>query len=578
MSMASDGSSAYEGGGYSFTASGNIAQFSRYNPVANTWTALAPVPDLNNAMASMLYAPTNNKIYMFGGENVGTTTVVNTTRIYDIATNTWSTGAAMPDVRAFMASGYYNGKMYLIGGYTTGSVTPAFLQTWEYTVATNTWATKASIPAPAGFGGAGSAVVNGHIYVAGGRDANIVTLNSLWDYDIAADAWTQRANLPAALNVPGAAALGGKLYIFGGGTPFNGASTVPGKGGASNPSSVGGPAAPQATTASMLYDPATNTWTTGPSLNQARAFPGGTNVGNIAIAVGGYTGSTTTTSVEISTAPGVPCPSTTATRTVVPPTNTATATRTSVPPTATPVVPTGTPVASTNTPVAPTDTPVAPTDTAVPSVTAPAGPTNTPAPPTATATECAMNFSDVPVGYWAYGYIRWAYCRGIVSGYADGTFRPENNTTRAQISKMVVLAAGFPLVLPPGAPHFSDVSPGNPFYMVIEVAWAHGVISGYADGSFHPYQDVTRAQLSKMVIIGRGLTVITPATATFLDVPTNYWAYSYIETAVAHNIVGGYDCGGPGEPCPGRYFRPDRYATRAQLSKMLYQAFGLPSR
>ena len=43
--------------------------------------------------------------------------MVNTTRIYDIATNTWSTGAPMPDVRAFMASGYFNGKIYLVGGY-----------------------------------------------------------------------------------------------------------------------------------------------------------------------------------------------------------------------------------------------------------------------------------------------------------------------------------------------------------------------------------------------------------------------------------------------------------------------------
>ena len=49
-----------------------------------------------------------------------------------------------------------------------------------------------------------------------------------------------------------------------------------------------------------------------------------------------------------------------------------------------------------------------------------------------------------------------------------------------------------------------------------------------------------------------------------------------VETATAHQIVGGYDCGGPGEPCPGRYFRPDRYATRAQLSKLLFQAFGVP--
>ena len=38
----------------------------------------------------------------------------------------------MPDIRAFMASGYFNGKIYLVGGYSTGNISPAFLQTWEY--------------------------------------------------------------------------------------------------------------------------------------------------------------------------------------------------------------------------------------------------------------------------------------------------------------------------------------------------------------------------------------------------------------------------------------------------------------
>jgi N-acetylneuraminic acid mutarotase len=126
------------------------------------------VPDLFNAEASAVYAPNVNKLFVFGGDDPVTGTVVNTTRIYDIATNTWSTGAPMPDVRAFMASGYYNGKIYLVAGYSTGNITPAFLQTWEYDPVANTFATKTSVPAATGFGGAGAGVINGHLYVAGG--------------------------------------------------------------------------------------------------------------------------------------------------------------------------------------------------------------------------------------------------------------------------------------------------------------------------------------------------------------------------------------------------------------------------
>src|SRR5258708_26102117 len=130
--MDNDGTFAYEGGGYSFSTSGTINEFGKFNPATNTWTPLAPVPDLNNAEASGVYAPNVNKLFVFGGDDPTTGTVVNTTRIYDIATHTWSTGMPMPDVRAFMGSGYFNGKIYLVGGYTTGNVDPSFGQVWEY--------------------------------------------------------------------------------------------------------------------------------------------------------------------------------------------------------------------------------------------------------------------------------------------------------------------------------------------------------------------------------------------------------------------------------------------------------------
>ena len=71
------------------------------------------------AMASAVYYPPTNKIYVFGGQDLIVGTTYNITRIYDIATNTWTTtGTPMPDVRAFMASGYNpaNDKIYLVGG------------------------------------------------------------------------------------------------------------------------------------------------------------------------------------------------------------------------------------------------------------------------------------------------------------------------------------------------------------------------------------------------------------------------------------------------------------------------------
>ena len=78
---------------------------------------------------------------------------------------------------------------------------------------------------------------------------------------------------------------------------------------------------PDTTNSLQVYDPATNSWTSGPTLNQQRSFPAGTHVGNTAVAVGGYTGTGTTASVEINVAGGG-CVSPTPT---IPPTATPTA-------------------------------------------------------------------------------------------------------------------------------------------------------------------------------------------------------------------------------------------------------------
>jgi hypothetical protein len=188
---------------------------------------------------------------------------------------------------------------------------------------------------------------------------------------------------------------------------------------------------------------------------------------------------------------------------------------------------------------------------------------------------CPAEFTDVPAEYWAYGYIHWAACNNVVSGYADHTFRPDANATRAQIAKMAVLAAGLPLNTS-GGPHFTDVPAGHPFYTFVESAYNAGLISGYtaAGGGleFRPSAVVTRGQLAKIIVKAAGLPLVHPSTATFQDVPPSYWAFAYIETAYTHNIIGGYDL-----PGGGREFRPGANATRAQLSKMLFQAVVVPS-
>jgi len=193
-------------------------------------------------------------------------------------------------------------------------------------------------------------------------------------------------------------------------------------------------------------------------------------------------------------------------------------------------------------------------------------PANTPTPlssPTPVATwtpgPCGMRFTDLPESHWAYTYVSYLFCRNVVSGYADGSFRPNTGSTRGQFSKMLVLALDW-VPYNPLDPTFTDVPPGSTFFSYIESAHLHGVIDGYPDGRFRPNNPLTRAQVAKILVLGKAWTLVTPSNPTFSDVPTSHWAYSYIETANSHGVVDGFENG---------QFRPDLPVSRAQLAKMV---------
>jgi len=194
-------------------------------------------------------------------------------------------------------------------------------------------------------------------------------------------------------------------------------------------------------------------------------------------------------------------------------------------------------------------------------------------------------FSDVPEGSTFYAPIRCLTCRGILSGYADGTFRPNNDVTRGQLSKIVSNSANFQE--DPGPQIFEDVPPGSTFYDWVQRLARRGHISGYPCGSpgepcisgnkpyFRPNANATRAQISKIVSNARGYN--DPAGAQiFEDVPPTHGFYEWIQRLARHGAMGGYECGGAGEPCGAErrpYFRPQNNATRGQTSKIVSNTF-----
>jgi hypothetical protein len=159
-------------------------------------------------------------------------------------------------------------------------------------------------------------------------------------------------------------------------------------------------------------------------------------------------------------------------------------------------------------------------------------------------------------------------------------FKPGNTTTRGQLSKIVVLGFEFPIDTT-GGPHFSDVPPGSTFYDYIETLYNIGAITGYTDGTFRPDNWVTRGQITKIIVLSAiyadpdNWQLLSPSTNSFEDVPVGSAFFDYIETAYAHDIITGYPCDiAPAGPCvpPDNkpYFLPYSYATRAQISKVAY--------
>nr|WP_246439639.1 S-layer homology domain-containing protein [Bacillus benzoevorans] len=102
-------------------------------------------------------------------------------------------------------------------------------------------------------------------------------------------------------------------------------------------------------------------------------------------------------------------------------------------------------------------------------------------------------FKDVTAYVTGSGYIAAAVEKGIISGYADGTYRPHDSVTRAQMA--IFLNRAFTLTK--GTENgFSDVSTKMAAYQSILNVSANGIASGYADGTYRPNLAVTRGQFS----------------------------------------------------------------------------------
>ncbi|WP_158737421.1 N-acetylmuramoyl-L-alanine amidase [Alteribacillus sp. YIM 98480] len=175
----------------------------------------------------------------------------------------------------------------------------------------------------------------------------------------------------------------------------------------------------------------------------------------------------------------------------------------------------------------------------------------------------AEAFNDVGADYWAKEEISYLAEESIVDGRESGDFGPEEEVARAQAAKMMSNALSSGTIRTPASPTFSDVNTEFWAFKHIEQAAELEVFTGKKDGRFDPNGNIERAQVA--AIIGRAFfgeeAENNDSEVQFEDISAEFWAKGYIATLAENGIIEDEN-----------NFRPNENATRAEVSAYLARA------
>ncbi len=177
--------------------------------------------------------------------------------------------------------------------------------------------------------------------------------------------------------------------------------------------------------------------------------------------------------------------------------------------------------------------------------------------------------------HWAEADINLLHVRGVVEAYPDGTYRPDEPISRAEVTKLIASAFDFPEVTalddsPITFPKtFDDVRSGHWVQPYLHSIVQSGVIQGYPDGYFAPERAVSRAELAQLLFgfMGSKVEDQNQSETRFADeqkIPD--WAEKAVKWAASSGILRGF---------PDGTFRPDESTTRAEAASLLRRAMEL---
>ncbi|MFP7442449.1 MULTISPECIES: S-layer homology domain-containing protein [Bacillus] len=175
-------------------------------------------------------------------------------------------------------------------------------------------------------------------------------------------------------------------------------------------------------------------------------------------------------------------------------------------------------------------------------------------------TDASGSFKDIE-NHWAKEEMEYLIGKGVIGGYADGTFKPNEFITRAQAAIMIGRSKELP-----GEPvdtKFKDVKASVAGSGYIHALTERDIIVGYPDGTYRPHQAVTRGDASIHIDRSSRFENKTGIKNPFNDVSLEMMAYPHIMNLTGNGIASGFADG---------TFRPNQPITRAQFSVFMARA------
>lgn len=204
-----------------------------------------------------------------------------------------------------------------------------------------------------------------------------------------------------------------------------------------------------------------------------------------------------------------------------------------------------------------------PTVMAVYQAPAPTNPAPTKPAPPAQGSAAAPKFTDIHKNSKFKKEIEWLATSGVTTGYADGTFRPHAPITRDAMAAFMYRLAGKPSFTPPKRSAFTDITPKSKFYKEIMWLSSTGITTGYADGTFRPYDPVTRDAMAAFMYRLAGKPAFTaPKASPFRDMTTKSQFYRETSWLAATGVSTGWADG---------TYRPFQAIERNAMAAFMYR-------